>query len=184
MLALTADKKNDVDAQRHLAVTAGELGAALVTAGQPRDGLPYIDQSLPIFRSLYEADKTSRLARLDAVESEENAGILWVALGDPTKAMEHCRTSLQLLGTLPTPPESDLEISAAYVEAEMDLAKAYASAAQAAAAAPQRSAFWREARLSATASLQTAQAIVAKNPEIAADYAQFIAADKELLVEH
>ncbi len=184
VLALTADKKNDVDAQRHLAVTAGELGAALVTVGQPREGLPYIDQSLPIFLSLYEADKTSRLARLDAVESEENAGILWVALGDPMKAVEHCRTSLQLLGPLPTPPESDLEISAAYVEAEMDLAKAYASAAQAATAAPQRSAFWREARLSATASLQTAQAIVAKNPDIAADYALFIAADKELQVPH
>ena len=78
-------------------------------------------------------------------------------LGDPAKAVDHCRSAVQLLGAPPNPPESDLEISAALIEAQMDLASAYASAAQAAGAAPKRAEFWREARLSATASLQMAQ---------------------------
>jgi eukaryotic-like serine/threonine-protein kinase len=184
MQEITANKQNDVEAQRHLAVTAGELGAALVTVGQPREGLPYMEESLPIFHTLYEADKTNRLAMLDVVETEENAGNLWVALGDPAKAVDHCRTAVQLLGAVPNPPESDLEISAAWVEAQMDLAQAYASAARAASAAPTRAEFWREARLSASASLQMGQAIVAKKPEIAADYAAFIAKDRELLAQH
>jgi eukaryotic-like serine/threonine-protein kinase len=180
--ALAADKHgDDVSAQRHLAMSAGELGAALVTVGQAREGLPYFDQSLPIFRALYDADKASRLARLDLVVSDENAGNLWVALGDPAKAMDYCRAAVKLLGAPPDPPDSDLEISAALIEAQMDLAAAYAAAAQAPGAAPKRRAeFWREARLSATDSLQMAQAIVAKKPEIAPEYATFITKDKEL----
>ena len=184
MLEITANKQNDVEAQRHLAVAAGELGAALGTVGQPREGLPYIEQSLPIFRTLYEADKSNRLARLDLAESQENAGNLWVALGDPLKAVDFCRGAVQLLGVPPNPPESDLEISAALVEAQKDLAQAYVSAAQAAAAASKRAEFWREAQSSASASLQMAQTIVAKRPEVAADYAAFIAKDKELLARH
>jgi serine/threonine protein kinase len=184
MREITADKQGDVEGQRHLAVAAGELGAALGTVGQPREGLPYIEEALPIFRTLYDADKTNRLARLDLAESEENAGNLWVALGDPAKAMDHCRSALQMLGAPPNPPESDLELSAALVEAQMDLAHAYASAAKAAVAAPKQAGFWREAQLSATASLQMAQSIVAKRPEVAADYAVFIAKDKELLARH
>jgi eukaryotic-like serine/threonine-protein kinase len=184
MRALAADQQDDVNARRHLAVTSGELGASLVTAGQPREGLPYLEQALPIFQALYDADKSNRLARLDLAETEENMANLWVSVGDPAKAVAHCRTAVQLLGAPPNPPESDLEISAAIVEAQMDLAQAYASAARAAGAAPKRTESWREARLSATASLQTAQAIVAKKPEIAADYAAFIAKDKELLVQH
>ena len=104
--------------------------------GKPREGLPYIEESLPIFRALYDADKSNRLARLDLAESEENAGNLWVALGDPAKAVDHCRSAVQLLGAPPNPPDSDLELSAALVEAQMDLAQAYASAAQAASSAP------------------------------------------------
>jgi eukaryotic-like serine/threonine-protein kinase len=183
MREITANKQN-VEGQRHLAVAAAELGAALGTVGQAREGLPYIEEGLPIFRTLYDADKTNRLARLDLVESEENVGKLWVVLGDPTKAVDHCRSALQLLGAPPNPPESDLEISAAMVEAQMDLANAYVSAAQAADATPKRAGFWREAQLSATASLQMAQDIVAKRPEVAADYAVFIAKDKELLARH
>lgn len=184
MREITADTQNNVEGQRHLAVAAGELGAALGNVGQPREGLPYIEESLPIFHTLYEADKTNRLAWLDAAESEENAGKLWAELGDPAKAVDHCRAAMQLLGAAPNPPESDLEISAAVVEAQMDLAQAYASAAQAARPEEKRAAFLREARLSAAASLQTAQAIVAKKPEISADYAGFIAKDKELLARH
>jgi serine/threonine protein kinase len=184
MREITVNKQGDVEGQRHLAVAAGELGAALGTEGQPHEGLPYVEEALPIFRTLYDADKTNRLARLDLAESEENAGNLWVALGDPAKAVDHCRSAVQLLGAPPNPPESNLEISAALIEAQKDLAQAYASAAQAADAAPTRAEFWREAQLSATASLQMAQAIVAKKPEIAADYAAFIAKDKELLARH
>jgi eukaryotic-like serine/threonine-protein kinase len=181
MRALSVDQQDDVNARRHLAVTAGELGASLVTIGQPREGLAYVEEAAPIFKALYEADKSSRLARLDLAESEENTGNLWVSLGDPANGVEHCRTAARLLGPPPNPPASDLEISAAVVEAQTDLAKAYAAAAEAAGAAPKRRAeFWREARLSAMVSLQTAQAIAARKPEIAADYAAFIAADKEL----
>jgi eukaryotic-like serine/threonine-protein kinase len=184
MREITANNQSNVEGQRHLAVAAAELGAALGTVGQPREGLPYVEEALPIFRTLYDADKTNRLARLDLAESEENVGNLWVSLKDPAKAVDHCRSALQMLGAPPNPPESDLEISAALVEAQMDLAQAYASAAQAAAAAPTRAGLWREAQLSATASLQMAQTIVAKRPEIAADYAAFIAKDKELLSRH
>jgi tetratricopeptide (TPR) repeat protein len=184
MRQITDNKQNDVEGQRHLAVAAGELGAALGTVGHPREGLPYIEQSLPIFRTLYDADKTNRLARLDLAESEENAGNLWVALGDPARAVDLCRSAVQLLGASPNPPESDLEISAALVEAQKELAQAYASSAQAAVAAPKRAGFSHAARLSATASLEMAQAIVAKRPEVAADYAAFIAKDKKLLAEH
>jgi tetratricopeptide (TPR) repeat protein len=184
MREITANKQNDVEGQRHLAVAAGELGAALGTVGQPREGLPYIEEALPIFRTLYDADKSNRLARLDLAESEENAGNLWVALGDPAKAVDHCRSALQMLGAPPNPPESDLELSAALIEAQTDLAQAYASAAQTAAAAPKQAGLWREAQLSATASLQMAQTIAAKRPEVAADYAAFIAKDKELLARH
>ena len=184
MREITANKQGDVEGQRHLAVAAAELGAALGTVGQAREGLPYIEEGLPIFRTLYDADQTNRLARLDLAESEENAANLWAALGDPAKAVDHCRSALQLLGAPPNPPESDLEISAALVEAQMDLAKAYASAAQAEVLAPKRAGFWREAQLSATASLQMAQSIVAKRPEVAADYAAFIAKDQELLAQH
>ncbi|HWX81583.1 MAG TPA: protein kinase [Steroidobacteraceae bacterium] len=184
MRVLAADKQDDVNAQRHLAVTAAELGASLLGVGQPREGLPYVEETLPIFQALYDADKTNRLARLDLAETQENAGNLWISLGDPAKAVDHCRTAVQLLGAPPIPPESDLEISAAMIEAQMDLAQAYASAARAAGAWPKRKEFWREARLSASASLQTAQTIVAKKPEIAADYAAFIAKDKELLARH
>ena len=141
MREITANKQGDVEGQRHLAVAAAELGAALGTVGQPREGLPYIEEALPIFRSLYDADKTNRLARLDLAESEENAGKLWVARGDPAKAVDHSRSAVQLLGIPPNPPETDLEISAALVEAQMDLANAYASAAQAAVAAPKRALF-------------------------------------------
>ena len=183
MQEITANKDN-VEGQRHLAVAANELGAALGNVGRAPEGLPYLEQSLPIFRALYEADKSNRLAGLDLAESEENAGNLWAALGDPAKAMEHCRSAVQLLGAPPSPPESDLELSAALIEAEMDLAKAYAAAAQAAVVAPKRAGFWHEAQLSATLSLQMAQAIVAKRPEVAADYAGFIAKDKELLARH
>jgi hypothetical protein len=109
---------------------------------------------------------------------------LWVELGDTVKAVDHCRSAVQLLGAAPNPPESDLEISAAFVEAQLDLAQAYASAAQAAGAPPTKAEFLRQARLSATVSLQTAQAIVAKNPGIASDYASFIAKDQELLARH
>ena len=184
MREITANKQGDVEGRRHLAVAAAELGAALGTVGQAREGLPYIEEGLPIFRTLYDADQTNRLARLDLAESEENAANLWAALGDPAKAVDHCRSALQLLGAPPNPPESDLEISAALVEAQMDLAKAYASAAQAEVLAPKRAGFWREAQLSATASLQMAQSIVAKRPEVAADYAAFIAKDQELLTQH
>ena len=184
MREITANKQNDVEGQRHLAVAAAELGTALGTVGQAREGRPYVEEALPIFRSLYDADKTNRLARLDLVESEENAGNLWAALGDPAKAVDHCRSALQLLGAPPNPPESDLEISAALIEAQTDLAKAYGSAAQAALAAPTRAVFWREAQLAATASLQMAQTIVAQRPEVAADYAAYIAKDQELLAQH
>ena len=179
--ALAADKHDDVSAQRHLAMSAAELGAALVTVGQAREALPYFDQSLPIFRDLYDADKASRLARLDLVVSDENAGNLWVALGDPAKAMDYCRAAVKLLGPPPNPPDSDLEISAALIEAQMDLAGAYAAAAEApGAVAKNRAEFWREARLSATSSLQMAEAILAKKPEIAPEYSTFITKDKEL----
>jgi serine/threonine protein kinase len=184
MQEITANKQVNVEGQRHLAVAASELGNALGTVGQAREGLPYIEQSVPIFRALYDADKTNRLAGLDLAESEENEGNLYLALGDPAKAVDHCRSAVQLLGAPPSPPESDLELSAALVEAQLDLAKAYASAAQAAASAPQRAGYWREAQLSATASLQMAQTIVAKRPEVAADYAGFIAKDQELLARH
>ncbi len=180
---LAVDRQDDVNAQRHLAVTAAELGASLVSVGQPREGLPYEEETLPIFQALYDADKSNRLARLDLAESQENTGNLWVSLGDPRTAVDHCRTAVQILGAPPDPPESDLEISAALVEAQTDLAEAYASAASAADASPKRRAdFWRDARLSAAASLQMGQAIVAKKPDIAADYAAFIAEDKDLLV--
>ncbi len=185
MREITANnKQTNVEVQRHLAVAANELGAALVTVGQAREGLPYIEQSVPIFRALYEADKSNRLARLDLAQSEENAGNLWVALGEPAKAVNHCRGAVQLLGATPNPPERDMELSAALIEAQMDLAQAYVSAAEAADAAPKRAGFWREAQLSATASLQMAQSIVAKRPEVAADYAAFIAKDKALLAKH
>src|SRR5450432_320759 len=69
MREITANKQGDVEGQRHLAVAGAELGAALGTVGQAREGLPYIEESLPIFRTLYEADKTNRLARLDLAES-------------------------------------------------------------------------------------------------------------------
>jgi eukaryotic-like serine/threonine-protein kinase len=184
MQEITAGKQDNVEGRRHLAVAASELGNALGIVGQAREGLPYIEQSLPIFRSLYDADKTNRLAGLDLAESEENEGNLWTALGDPAKAVDHCRTAVLLLGTPPNPPESDLELSAALIEAQMDLAKAYAAAVQAADAAPKRAAFSRESQVAATASLQMAQTIVAKRPEVAAEYAVFIAKDKELLARH
>ncbi len=63
----------------------------------------------------------------------------------------------------------------------MDLAEAYAAAAEAPGAGPKKRAdFWREARRFATESLQMAQTIVAKKPETAAEYATFISKDKEL----
>ncbi len=179
--ALAADKHDDVSAQRHLAMSAAELGAALVTVGQSREALPYFDQSMPIFRALYDADKASRLARLDLVVSDDNASGLWLSLGDPAKAVDYGRHAVQLLGAPPAPPDSDLEISAALIEAQMDLAAAYAAAAEAPGAAPKtRAEFWREARITATDSLQMAQAILAKKPEMAPEYATFITKDKEL----
>ena len=184
MREITADKQDNVEGRRHLAVAATELGAALGTVGQAREGLPYVEESLPIFRALYDVDKSNRLARLDLAENEENVGNLWATLGDPAKAVDHCRSAMRLLGAPPDPPESDLELSAALVEAQLDLAKAYASAAQAAVAPPKRAVFWREALLSAATSLEMAQAIVAARPEVAADYAAFIDRDKELLGRH
>jgi hypothetical protein len=139
-----------------------------------------MEQSLPIFRRLYEADKTNRLARLDLVETEENEGNLLAQLGESVQAVDHCRRAVELLGALPNPPESDLELSAALVEAQTDLANAYRSAAEK-AAPPRRAGYWRDARLVATAALQTAQHIVAQKPEVAGDYAAFIAKDEELL---
>lgn len=139
-----------------------------------------MEQSLPIFRRLYEADKTNRLARLDLVETEENEGNLLAGLGESVKAVDHCRSAVQLLGAVPDPPESDLELSAALVEAQTDLASAYWSAAEK-AALPRRAGFWRDARLTATAALQTARHILTKKPEVAGDYAAFIAKDEELL---
>jgi tetratricopeptide (TPR) repeat protein len=182
MRALAADRQDDVNIKRHLAVTAAELGAALVTVGRAREGLPYVEETLPIFQALYDADKSNRLARLDFAESQENTGTLWISLGDPTKAVDHCLAAVQLLGKTPEPPDRDLEISAALVDTQSALAEAYASAAEAGGTAPQsRTQWWREAQLSAAASLRTAQAIVAKKPEIAGDYAAFITKDKGLI---
>ena len=181
MRVLAADRQDDVNAQRHLAVTSGQLGESLGAVGQAREGLPYLEGTLPIFQALYDADKTNRLARLDLAEAQENTGNLWVSLGDAAKAVDYCRTAVQVLGTPPDPAESDLEISAALIEAETDLANAYASAAEASGVASKRRVqLWREAQISAAVSLQMAQAIVAKKPEIAADYTAFIAKDKEL----
>jgi tetratricopeptide (TPR) repeat protein len=180
MREITDKQQDNVEGQRHLAVAASELGKALGGTGHPDEGLPYMEQSLPIFRKLYEADKTNRLARLDLVETEENEGNLLAGLGDSARAVDHCRSAVQLLGTLPNPPESDLELSAALVEAQTDLANAYWVAAEK-AAQPKRAGYSRDARLAATEALQTAQHIVAMKPEVAGDYAAFIAKDEELL---
>ena len=178
---VAAHQQEDVNIRRHLAVAESELGAALVTVGQSREGLQYMKEGLPIFQALYEADRTNRLARLDLVVAQENAGSLWVSLGEPLQAVEHCRIAEELLGKTPDPPESDLEISAALVEVQMNLAEAYAAAASAASTAPKRRVeFWNEARRSASASLRTAQAIARGKPEIASEYAAFISKDSEL----
>jgi eukaryotic-like serine/threonine-protein kinase len=181
MQAALVDSPDDVTAQRHFAVTAADLGTALVTVGRPREGLPYLEQSLPIFRKLYEADRSSRLARLDMVETEQNVGNLWVSLGDSEKAIDHCRTALQVLGPRPASPESDLEISAAYAEAQTDLSAAYAAAAEAGGAeSKQRTQYWHDALLAADASLQTARAVLASKPDLEGDYHAFIERDKML----
>ncbi|HUK02412.1 MAG TPA: serine/threonine-protein kinase [Steroidobacteraceae bacterium] len=184
MQAAAADMQDDVNARRHLAVTAGELGESLVAVGRAHEALPYVEQTLPIFQALYDADRTNRLARLDLADAEENAGALWVALGDPTKAIAHCRTAVRLLEPAPEPPDSNLEISSAYIEAQTALAQAYAAGAAKGATPPDQAGLWREARASAATALHMAQSIVAKKPEIAASYADFIAKDQSLLADH
>ena len=181
MQAAAADKQDDVNARRHLAVTAGELGESLVAVGRAREALPYVEQTLPIFQAMYDSDRSNRLARLDLADAEENAGALWVALGDTAKAIAHCRRSVQLLEPRPEPPDSDLEISTAYIEAHTALAQAYAAAAADHGARPDHAELWREAQASAATALHMAQAIVAKRPEIARSYADFITKDQSLL---
>ena len=103
---ISAERPDDVKFQRHLAVAAGQLGAALADKSRPEEGL------------------------------------------------------------------QNLEI----VEGEVNLAKAYAAAAQAPAATPaRRNALWTDAKREADLALRLADALVSSNPSVRENLAAFVA---------
>jgi tetratricopeptide (TPR) repeat protein len=174
--ALAAAKPGNVKIRRRLAVTNGELGVWLATVGRAREGLPYVEEAALIFASLYEADRASFLAKLDLVDLEESMGNVLAMASEPEKAFAHLQVALDLLGPVPEPPGSKLEIARSITEIRKDMAKAHAAAADLHGQTPQRQAqHWREAHRWAVASLQLARAIVAEKPEVAQELAQFIA---------
>ncbi|MBS0380009.1 MAG: serine/threonine protein kinase [Proteobacteria bacterium] len=172
MRSVAHDDPNNASLQRHLAVTAGELGFSLAGLGKPREGLPYLEESQPIFQRLYDSDRSNRLAQLDLADNDENTCSLYITL-DPAKAVSHCQAALRILGALPSPPASDLELSAAYIEAQTVLAEAYAAAAEATPRS-HRAEGWSAARRTAETVLQSAQEIVKQKPELSGQYTQFI----------